>query len=346
MAHYVLLLQPCPTLLQGLDKCRAALFNTLGAHVISIQPSNDRPSSPERAHRWARLLINPASGAQGAVAQLPTIVHALEHAGLQAVVSFITEERSPTEMAAQAAREQYDLVVAVGGDGTVSAVAHGLLGTDTPLGIVPVGTYNNIARSLNIPATVEDAVGVLIHGQLWRIDSATANGRPFMEVAGVGLDAQLFPVAEAIKSGAWSALPEAVQTLGAYQPSELVIEFSDGSRIATTPLLALVSNMPYFGVGFAIAPTTRPDSGQLVLSLFENMSKLELLGYFAAIANGRQADEPRITTYQGPSFRIMTAAPPEMPVQADGQVVGETPVVFAVQPHALTVLAPPHPASA
>jgi diacylglycerol kinase (ATP) len=296
---------------------------------------------PTQTQRWARLLVNPASGAQGAVAQLPTIVSALESAGMQAVISFTTADRSPTELAAQAARDGYDLVVAVGGDGTVSAVARGLLGTDTPLGIMPVGTYNNIARSLGIPTTVDDAAAVLTHGQPWRIDAATANGTPFMEVAGVGLDAQLFPVAEAIKSGTWSALPEAVQTLGAYQPRELRIEFADGSKISTTPLLALISNMPYFGVGFAIAPTARPDSGLLVLSVFEDMTKLELLTYFAAIANGREVEEPRITTYQGPSFQIMTAEPPAMPVQADGQVIGETPVVFAVQPHVLTVLAPP-----
>jgi diacylglycerol kinase family enzyme len=82
-------------------------------------PLNDVPLPPDRTQRWARLLVNPGSGAQGAVVQLLTIVKALESVGMQAVVSFITEECSPTEQAAQAAREHYDLVVAVGGDGTV-----------------------------------------------------------------------------------------------------------------------------------------------------------------------------------------------------------------------------------
>jgi len=103
--------------------------------------------------------------------------------------------------------------------------------------------------------------------------------------------------------------------------------------------------MPYFGVGFAIVPTARPDSGELVLSVFEDMTKLQLLAHFAAIANGGQVEEPRIATYQGSSFRITTTSYPAVPVQADGQVVGETPVVFAVLPHALTVLVPPRPAS-
>lgn len=297
-------------------------------------------NDPARSQGWARVLANPASGAQGAAAQLPAIINALESAGMRAVVSFTSADRSPAEQSAEAAREGYDLVVAVGGDGTVGSIAQGLRGTSTPLGIMPVGTYNNTARSLGIPETVEQAAQVLIHGRRWRIDSATANGTPFMEVAGVGLDAQLFPVAEEIKSGMWSAVPAAIQTLAEYQPQELLIEFADGTSQSITPLLAIVSNMPYFGAGFAIAPEARPDNGELVLSIFEGMTKLELLGYFAAIANGRQVAEPRITTYQGPTFRISTVAAPAVAVQADGLVIGETPVVFAVQHQALTVLVP------
>lgn len=300
-------------------------------------PGNNEPT---HSQAWARVLANPSSGEQGAAAQLPAVITALESAGMRAVVSFTSVERSPAEQSAEAAREGYDLVVALGGDGTIGAVAQGLRGTNTPLGIVPVGTYNNTARSLGIPETVEDAAQVLIHGRLWQIDSATANGSSFMEVAGVGLDAQLFPVAEEFKSGMWTALPAAIQTLVEYQPQELLIEFADGTSQSSTPLPAIVSNMPYFGAGFAIAPEARPDNGQLVLSLFEGMTKMELLSYFAAIANGREVAEPRITSYQGSAFRISTVADEAVAVQADGQVIGETPVVFAVQHRSLTVLVP------
>jgi diacylglycerol kinase (ATP) len=259
------------------------------------------------------------------------------------VLSFTTAQQSPTELAAQAARDHYDLIVAAGGDGTVSAVAEGLLGADIPLGIVPVGTYNNIARSLNIPSNLDDALATVVHGQPWRIDSATANGTPFMEVAGVGLDARLFPVAEEIKSGAWFQIADAVQTLRSYRLRKVQIDLADGSRLETRSLVTLISNMPYFGMGFAIAPAARPDSGQLVLSVFENMTKLQLLAYFAAISNGHEVEEPRITTYQGTQFRITAAARPAMPVQADGRVIGHTPVTFAVLPRALTVMVPARP---
>jgi diacylglycerol kinase (ATP) len=310
-------------------------------NMTTSHPSTHHSAPPpNRAERWARLLVNPSSGAQSAVSQLPAIIAALEGAGLQVVLSFTEAEHSPTELAAQAARDEYDLVVAAGGDGTISAVAQGLIGTDIPLGILPVGTYNNIARSLEIPSNLDDALGVIVHGRPWRIDAATANGVPFMEVAGVGLDARLFPVAEQIKSGAWYQIPDALQTLRSYRLRKVRIEIADGARLETRPLLAMVSNMPYFGMGFAVAPTARPDSGQLVLSVFENMTKLQLLAYFAAIANGHEVEEPRIVTYQAAQFRIAAAGRPSMPVQADGRVVGRTPVTFAVLPHALTVMVP------
>jgi diacylglycerol kinase (ATP) len=309
--------------------------------MITAQPvSENGRRSDDRTKRWARLLVNPSSGAQSAVPQLPALVAALEGAGMQVALSFIAAESSPTTLAAEAARERYDLVVVAGGDGTVSAVAQGLLHTDIPLGIVPVGTYNNIARSLAIPPDLDGALDVLVHGRPWRIDSATANGTPFMEVAGVGLDARLFPVAEQIKSGAWYQVGAALRTLRYYRPRKLRIELADGQRLVTRSLMVIVSNMPYFGMGFAVAPAAQPDSGQLVLSVFEHMTKLQLLRHFAAIANGRQVQEPRISTYQGQRFRIVNVARPTMPVQADGQVVGHTPALIEVVPRALTVIAP------
>jgi diacylglycerol kinase (ATP) len=298
------------------------------------------PIAQEPIKRRARLLVNPSSGAQGGLSQLPTIIAALEQAGIEALLSFTSAEQTPTALAAQAVQEQYDLVIAAGGDGTVSAVAQGLFGTNVPLGIIPIGTYNNIARSLGIPNTIDEALAVLVNGRRWRIDSATANGVPFMEVAGVGLDARLFPFAEQIKSGKWYQAIQAARMLRYYRPRKVRIDLPNGEQIMRRPLMALVANMPYFGVGFAVAPLARPDSGQLVLSLFEGMTKWELLRHFALIANGRTIKEPRISTYEGVRFRIASTVRSSLPVQADGQVIGRMPVVFEVVPHALTVLVP------
>ncbi|GAB4113232.1 MAG: diacylglycerol kinase [Roseiflexaceae bacterium] len=294
----------------------------------------------EQPKRRARLLVNPSSGPQQGLAQLPLIMARLEAANIEALLSFTTPEQPPTIQAQRALTEGFDLVIVAGGDGTVSAVAQGLLTSHMPLGILPVGTYNNIARSLGIPGDLDRALDVVVAGRPWRIDAATANGIPFMEVAGVGLDARLFPIAEQMKSGKWYQAVQALRMLRSYRARKLRIEFSDGSQVTRRPLMALISNMPYFGVGFAVAPDALPDSGKLVLSIFENMTKLELLRHFLQIANGRRIREPRITTYQDIRFRITSTVRSTTPVQADGNMIGRLPTVFAIQPQVLTVLAP------
>jgi diacylglycerol kinase (ATP) len=307
--------------------------------LATTEPVQARPAG-DPARRWARVILNPASGAQGGLAQLPAIVAALEGIGMQTVISFVGAGAAPDAVAAEAVRERYDMVVAVGGDGTVSSVARGMLQSNVPLGIIPLGTYNNIARSLDIPFALDGALAVLTGGHVRQIDAAMANGKMFMEVAGVGIDARIFPMAEEIKSGSWHRIAAALRTLRYFRPRKLRIELADGQRIITRPLMALVSNLPYFGVGFAIAPGARADSGDLTLSLFQNFTKLELLQYFAGIAYGRIVQEPRVQTYTSPRIRIATTARPPIRVQTDGQVVGMTPLVCEVQPGALSVVAP------
>ncbi|HMO58387.1 MAG TPA: diacylglycerol kinase family lipid kinase [Roseiflexaceae bacterium] len=298
-----------------------------------------RPDA-DQAQRWVRLIVNPISGVEAGTLALPLIVTALEAAGMQVVISFVGNGKPPDTIAADAVRAGYDLVVAVGGDGTVSSVARGMLQSTVPLGIIPLGTYNNIARSLGIPFDLDGALQNLIDGTPRMIDTALANGRMFMEVAGVGIDARLFPVAEEIKRGAWHQVATAVRSLRYFRPRKVRIELADGTRFIARPLMALVSNMPYFGVGFAIAPHARPDSGDLTLSLFQHFTKLELLQYFALIANGRAVHEPRIETYTSPRIKISVTTRPPVRVQADGLIVGKTPLVCEVVPQALKVLAP------
>lgn len=304
----------------------------------SLLESQRPAAAPEQ--RWARLLVNPVSGPGGAVAELPTIIAALEGAGLRVVLSFTSSETSPTAMAAQAVHDGFDLVIVAGGDGTISAVAQGLWYTKVPLGILPLGTYNNIARSLGIPDDLNRAIETVLQGRPWRVDGALANNTAFMEVAGLGLDAALFPMAEQIKDGGWHQLVAAARMLRLYQPRRLRIELADGQRFVTRPLLTIVSNMPYFGMRFAVAPDARPDSGTLVLSVFDNFTKLQLLRHFIAVANGWRGLEPHISTYHSPRFTITTPSGTRLPVQVDGRVVERSPVRFEVVPQALSVLVP------
>src|SRR5579859_1781070 len=151
----------------------------------------------------AVMIFNPTSGISTVTEQrMPpeeterTILEALLDNGLEPQVLYTTPEDGGEGMARQAAEEGVELVIAAGGDGTIHAVANGLIGTQSILGIIPTGTMNNLAHSLNIPETIPAACYTLFNGKTRVIDVGKINDHPFLEVAGVGLEAALFPAAE------------------------------------------------------------------------------------------------------------------------------------------------------
>src|SRR5229473_7954966 len=137
----------------------------------------------------AVLIMNPASGMSAMAATTGTaekheevILAALRTHGIEAELRYTTPEDHGAGLAAQAAAEQADVVIAAGGDGTIHEVAHGLIGTHSALGIIALGTMNNLAHSLHIPATIEEACAVIATGETHAIDVGKINDQFFTEV--------------------------------------------------------------------------------------------------------------------------------------------------------------------
>jgi len=114
-------------------------------------------------------------------------------------------------------------VAVAGGDGTVESVAKAMVGHDLPLGIIPVGTYNNFARSLLIPLDLEAACKVIANGKARSIDQGDVNGKAFFECVGTGLDAELYPLGEDIKSGRWDRWGDFFSRAFRYRPQEFTL---------------------------------------------------------------------------------------------------------------------------
>lgn len=314
--------------------------------------------------RRARLIVNPISGGdQPNEEKLPEIVAALETAGIRSEVEFTSADESPAQIAQRAVTEGYDLVVVGGGDGTVSEVAKGLLHTAVPLGIVPIGTYNNIARSLNLPTDIAEACQVLAQGQIRQMDVGLANDQHyFFEAAGVGLDAALFPLGEEIKGGRWGRMVQAAQLTLNYKPTRLQIHFdrpltqalptsilrqrrflwrraaSKKYQVRRSALLVVIANGPYYGTGFTVAPDAILDDGLLTVSVFSNFSKWELLRHFWSISLGRYQYSPKIEIFRAAEVRL--TAKSKLPVHIDGHSIGELPVTLKVLKSALQVIVP------
>ncbi|HEX5829088.1 MAG TPA: diacylglycerol kinase family protein, partial [Candidatus Limnocylindrales bacterium] len=229
--------------------------------------------------------------------------------------------------------------------GTLRVVASALLevpgdpAAKAPLGILPLGSVMNVARSLGVPRELEAAAAVLAAGRTRTIDVGVVDGRgPFFEGVAIGLHAELFAAAADLDRGDAGAPLRGLREALRYRPSRIELHPVDGPPIRTRALVVSVANGPYVGLAFMVAPGARLDDGLLDTRIFERFSRWELLRHFWAIAAGRRRYEPRVRTVRTACVRIR--ARPAMRVRADGEDAGETPTTIRVLPAALKVLVP------
>lgn len=176
------------------------------------------------------------------------------------------------ELASTAIKDGFDAVVAVGGDGTVNEVASALVGTDTALGVVPIGSGNGLARHLGIPLQPEKAISAILNPKTVRIDSATINGTPFFCTSGVGFDAQVAAdYAKAEGRGLITYAKEAVRDWFSNKPGEYVIETEEGT-IQTKALLITVGNANQWGNDYFITPRASLFDGKLDIAIVQPAS--------------------------------------------------------------------------
>ena len=286
--------------------------------------------------RKGLLIHNPKAGSLN-VELLPKLVSALGE-----VVSVDIEQLGEAGDAVQYAEANHcDWIAVAGGDGTVESVASNLVGTRFPLGIISAGTFNNFARSLDLPLDPIEACQVILAGNAQPTDVGFANGKPFFECLGSGLDAALYPLGEEIKSGRVHRLIDFMRRAYHYRRQKFVLALdrpacdalvrgstneshrlihsltrNRRSNLTLSALMLTVSNGPYFGMNYAIAPEQRMDDGLLTVSVFSRYSKLQLWWHFASIAFGRRKYSPKSIAFRVAKLRV--DGPRKLPVHLDG----------------------------
>jgi diacylglycerol kinase (ATP) len=297
----------------------------------------------------AVLIMNPASGMSVMAAGAGTaekheevILAALRTHGIEAELRYTTPEDLGERLATQAAAEQADVVIAAGGDGTIHKVAAGLIGSQSALGIIALGTMNNLAHSLHIPETIEEACAAVATGETIAIDAGKINDQCFFEVAGIGLEAALFPSAEEVKkAGVRSTLHGIISGLLislAYKPAKLRISIDEQGHHPYYALQVTICNSRYYGPQFELVPDALMDDGLLDVVIFKNFSKLEYMRHVISIVLGKRAYQPKALHHRVKSLRINADHPVE--IQADGLPHGYTPATVTVLPGALRVRVP------
>jgi len=294
----------------------------------------------------AVLIFNPTSGISTVTEQrMPpeeterTILEGLRESGLEPQVLHTTPADGGEGMARRAAADGAELVIAAGGDGTIHAVANGLIGTRSILGIIPTGTMNNLAYSLNIPDTIPAACYTVLNGKTRAIDTGKINDHPFLEVAGVGIEAALFPSAEEIKRpGLLSTLRgtlSGLKTVFSYQDACVRIVIDGNKQRMYTALQVTICNAPFYGAHLQVASQILMDDGLLDVVVYSNFSKAEYLRHAVSISQGRRPYQPKIKHLRARSLRITADKPLE--IQADGEPLGYTPAEVTVLPASLRI---------
>jgi diacylglycerol kinase (ATP) len=255
------------------------------------------------------------------------------------------------ELAERAARDGADLVVAVGGDGTLNETVNGLLrgGGGPELATIPLGTGMDFVRTYGIPSRFEDAVRTAIDGQTRAVDVGRVTYRTWAgdeqeryvcNVGSVGMSAAVAQRANGMSKvlgGRVTFFYALTRVFLTWENTEVTVTL-DGAERRGRMHDVIVANGPWHGGGMKLAPDARPDDGLFDVVLIGDVSKVDFLTTAPKLYKGRHVSHPKVEVLRSP--RVEVDAPERLPIEVEGEQVGTTPAAFEIVPGALRVRVP------
>jgi YegS/Rv2252/BmrU family lipid kinase len=288
------------------------------------------------------VVFNPATGGGDTSGRKRDTQQALEAAGPDVLWLETTPEDPGQGLTAKAVAEGVDLVMAQGGDGTVMACVTGLAGTDVPLAVLPGGTGNLLATNFDIPADLEGAVDVALHGDRVRLDVAAMDDDRFVVMGGIGFDAAMLRDADPKlkeRVGAVAYVVSGFRNLRR-RATRFRLRLDDRPPLERTGQGVLVGNLGRLQGGLTVMPDARPDDGQLDVAVLQTRTVADWLALAARVLLRRRRKDPQLETFQ--ARRVEVHCDRRQPVERDGDPL-DTPrdhLVIEVVPAALTLCVP------
>ena len=284
-------------------------------------------------------IVNPAAGNGRGAGLARRLAAEFEPYGITVEVAVSPGPAEAARLASEAVDDGYHTILAVGGDGTANEVANGMIGSTAALALYPLGKGNDLARALGYPRGSRRphlACWLARGARRRQIDVGEANGRIFLNAAGVGIDGH---VAERVRSatgiGYFIASLQAVAT---YRPQPMEVRIDGETRFGRF-LTVVASNGPFFGGGMRPAPRARLDDGWLDVTLAGDLSRLASVAALGRIYLGRAENGTSVVTRAGRDVDIDLER--ETAYQVDGEAARADHVRIGVRPGALAVLAAP-----
>lgn len=289
------------------------------------------------------LIVNPASGQGKAAREKRKLIDILSDIP-NATVEIATERGHAESIAKDAITRGYDRIVAAGGDGTINEVVNGLGDSKIPLGVIPLGTGNVLAHDLGIPPNnIDEALKIIVNNNIREVDLARADGRRFLLMAGLGIDAAVVDSVSHTLKDMWGTMAYASSAIGqlfTYTPTRFRLIFEKGHEYETEAFGVIVANCGSYAYNFKIAPEAIFDDGLLDILVFESeqITKLKLVGQALEAVFQNRISDPSISYFRARNVRVESN--PRVKMQLDGDVYGESPVDIVVLPKALRLIAP------
>jgi diacylglycerol kinase family enzyme len=290
------------------------------------------------------VIVNATAGQGYDESRIEAIAAAFEKAGAAIEIIPVRVGSELVKLAERAVKAGHPVVVAGGGDGTINAVACAVAGTDSAMGVLPLGTLNHFAKDLRIPLELDEAACVIVANHQARVDVAEVNGRIFINNSSLGLYPQLVRVREnqrrRLGRSKWHALFWATLTVLRRHPRiDVTLEVDGKVQSRRTPLL-FIGNNQYVVEGLNVGSRERLDTGKLSIYLTRRSGHLGLLGLAVRALTG--------TLLQQRDFEALTAATARvatrhkaLPVATDGEVtIMNMPLEYRIRPGALRVVVP------
>ncbi len=290
------------------------------------------------------LIANPGAGLMGSPL-VEDVTHALEHAGASIAAVRAASHQAARQAAAEAAASgRYDAIVAAGGDGTVRQVAAALIGSEVPLGLVPVGTGNVLAHEIGLAGSAEAICETLLNGPSISAACARVNSEPFLLMAGAGFDGRVIAALDHRFKSYLGKAAYAGPMLGALvRPMDRLAVTIDGRRHEAS--WAVIANARHYGGRFVMAPRTGIQARGLEAILFKAKSRAVLVSQLMSLAGGtlhtRCASHGDVEML--PCSHVTVTSHNPVPAQIDGDAFGSTPLEIDEGVSSLRLIVPADP---
>ena len=282
------------------------------------------------------VIVNPVAGSGFAMTVGQKVDAILTQRNIEHTLFYTQGAGHATELAREAARQGATTVLSVGGDGTLSETAAGLVGTQTALGVIPAGTGNDFIKVIDTPKKWDAALDYVLTHPAYPLDTGTMNNSFFINVCGTGFDVMVLDYALRAKKhvrGIWPYLYGVLAAISAFKPFEMLIEIGDDLKLKGKFMLCSIANGRYIGGGIPIMPVAEVDDGMLDVLVVDNIPAWRIPFYLPALLGGTLMKNTKVAHHYRTQHCSLTSQ--NMRLNMDGEIVPMETATFECKPASL-----------